>query len=76
MLEKFPSNQNTPQDPARNLDKRRGAAQWFDHLLGSLPDRSCFLPSTSLSAWILMMIQWMTPLLFLKIQLLVDLNIF
>ncbi len=36
--------------------------------------RSCFLPSTSLSAWILMMIWWMT--LFLKIQPLVDLNIF
>ncbi len=74
MLENFQSNQNTSQEPARNLNKRRGAAQRFDCLLASLPDRSCFLPSISLSAWILMMIWWM--MLFLKIQLLVDLNIF
>ena len=59
MLRKKWSNQNGRQDPAPNMDKRRGAAQQFDHLRASLPDRLCYFSITWSSTWILMMIWWM-----------------
>ncbi len=51
IVQKIWSNQDTPQDPAQNLDERRGAAQRFHCSLASLTNRSCSLPSKSSSAW-------------------------
>ena len=43
------SNQNGWQDPAPNMDERRGAVQRFDRLWASLPDRLCYFSITSSS---------------------------